>query len=133
MIVVDDDLVFFDNLIESLMDKHRHVDANTIWTGWCQEMNLDGNGCFMYETSLRQNSTNEIPSFRYKFGSGSGTLYPPCMIQRFQDILDLIRLGDNIYHDELVVKKISLDMGIKVGLCRNLKYKSNAGGWITHT
>ena len=36
------------------------------------------------------NSNDETPSFRYKFGSGSGTLIPPHLIDDFHGILKLI-------------------------------------------
>lgn len=132
MIVVDDDLIFFDNLIQDLMDKYQS-DKNVIWTGWCQVMNLSDDGRLVYDVTLNNNMESEVPSFRYKFGSGSGTLIPEYMIDDFDYVLKLIHSSDNVYHDELILKKISMDKGIKVGLCKNKKYRCNIGGWLTPT
>ena len=97
-------------------------------------MNLDKNGRLRYnESRLISNSFSEVPSFKYKFGSGSGTLIPPHLVDDFKTLFELIQLGNNIYHDELILKKLSLDKGIKVGLCKNRKYKCTIGGWLTHT
>lgn len=133
IIVVDDDLIFYDNLVESLMDSYMG-NRNVIWTGWCQNMSLTPEGKFIYsEYALGSNSSDEKPSFRYKFGSGSGTLIPPQLIDDFQYVFNLVRQGDNIFHDELVLKKLSLDRGIKVGLCLNKKYRCASDKWFTPT
>ncbi len=133
IIVVDDDVIFYDNLVESLMDRYLE-DSGVIWTGWCQVMNIDDNGKLKYDdTSFVSNSSDETPSFIYKFGSGSGTIIPPYLIDDFSSLLELIKRDDNIFHDELVLKKLSLDKGVKVGLCLNRKYKCKVGGWLTHT
>lgn len=132
IIMVDDDLIFFDNLVDSLMNKYVKQ-KNVIWTGWCQLLNINTDGKLYYCESLMHNSNDETPSFRYKFGSGSGTLIPPHMIDDFHGILKLIYQDDNIFHDELILKKCSLDKGVKVGLCLNTKYKCTIGGWLTHT
>ena len=97
-------------------------------------MNISTDGKLQYDDKrLISNSTDETPSFKYKFGSGSGTIIPPYLIDDFQSLLKLIHKDDNIFHDELVLKKLSLDKGIKVGLCLNRKYKCIVGGWLTHT
>ena len=132
IIMVDDDLIFFDNLVDSLMNKYM-TQKNVIWTGWCQILNINKDGKLYYCESLMHNSNDETPSFRYKFGSGSGTLIPPHLIDDFHGILKLIYQDDNIFHDELILKKCSLDKGVKVGLCLNTKYKCTIGGWLTHT
>ena len=132
IIVVDDDLIFYDNLIESLMDKYTK-NPNVIWTGWCQKMNLGIDHKLVYSERLEHNTISEVPSFKYKFGSGSGTLIPPFLVYDFNSTLNLIKEGYNVFHDELVLKKLSLDVGVKVGLCKNTKYKCEARGWLTHT
>ena len=87
--MVDDDLIFFDNLVDSLMNKYVKQ-KNVIWTGWCQLLNINTDGKLYYCESLMHNSNDETPSFRYKFGSGSGTLIPPHLIDDFSGILKLI-------------------------------------------
>ena len=97
-------------------------------------MNISTDGKLQYDDKcLISNSTDETPSFKYKFGSGSGTLIPPFLIDDFDNLHNLIHKGDNIFHDELVLKKLAIDKNIKVGLCLNRKYKCEVGGWLTHT
>ena len=118
LILVDDDFVYVNNLVDCLMDKHLNEDHRVIWTGWCQKMNLSIDGHITHSPALDY-VLGEIPSFKYKFGSGSGTLLPPHLIRDFDGLLELAKSGDNIFHDELVLKRISLDAGVKVGLCKN--------------
>ena len=132
IILVDDDLIFYDNLVESLFNKYIE-DKNVIWSGWCQKLNLSNKGRWIYSPILVNNSNDETPSFEYKFGSGSGTLIPPMKNIVFENLLKLIKYGDNIFHDELVIKKLSLMNHLKVGLCKNKKYTGNRQGWLTHT
>lgn len=134
IITVDDDLIFYDNLVESLMDKHIEQ-PNVIWSGWVQKLNLSEDGTqLVYNPMLHSVTNSEIPSFKYKFGSGSGTLFPANLIYNYDNLLKLITQADIILHDELVLKKLAIDRGFKVGLCINKKYINEKRiGWYIHT
>ena len=134
IITVDDDLIFYDNLVESLMDKHIEQ-PNVIWSGWVQKLNLSEDGTqLVYNPMVHSVTNSEIPSFKYKFGSGSGTLFPINLIYNYDNLLKLITQADIILHDELVLKKLAIDRGFKVGLCINKKYISEKRiGWYINT
>ena len=134
IITVDDDLIFYDNLVESLMDKHIEQ-PNVIWSGWVQKLNLSEDGTqLVYNPMLHSVTNSEIPSFKYKFGSGSGTLFPANLIYNYDNLLKLITQADIVLHDELVLKKLAIDRGFKVGLCINKKYINQKRiGWYIHT
>ena len=134
IITVDDDLIFYDNLVESLMDKHIEQ-PNVIWSGWVQKLNLSEDGTqLVYKPMLHSVTNSEIPSFKYKFGSGSGTLFPANLIYNYDNLLKLITQADIVLHDELVLKKLAIDRGFKVGLCINKKYINQKRiGWYIHT
>ena len=83
---------------------------------------------------LHSVTNSEIPSFKYKFGSGSGTLFPANLIYNYDNLLKLITQADIVLHDELVLKKLAIDRGFKVGLCINKKYINQKRiGWYIHT
>ena len=134
IITVDDDLVFYDNLVESLMDKHIKQ-PDVIWSGWVQKLNLSEDGTqLVYNPKLYSITNSETPSFKYKFGSGSGTLFPSNFIHNYDNLLKLITQADIVLHDELVLKKLAIDRGFKVGLCINKKYINEKRiGWYIHT
>jgi len=127
---VDDDSVFSDNMVDCLMNMYFR-NKNVIWTGWCQQLNIVNNKLCPEIQLFKSVTDTEKPSFNYKFGSGSGSVLPPHLIKDFDLVRKMINCGKIIFHDEVLLKRLSLEANIKVGFCRNPQKREYKGvSWI---
>ena len=111
IITVDDDLIYSTHMVQILWDMYKG-NPNYSYCGWVRQITFDEKGNLKPDIHW-ESARDTRPSVKNVGFSGSGLLIPPNSFDvkaYHSTIVD----GNNLYHDEIILKKMMLDNGISV-------------------
>lgn len=121
VITVDDDCIYYDNLIQSLWDSYKK-NPSCISARRVHKIKYFKNGCAMpYKNWIQNDKTIKTPSYDLLATGVGGVLYPPDILKISND--DLSDIEKSITADDIFLKKKENDLKIKV-LRVNYKFES---------
>ena len=125
LILVDDDLIYSEHMVESLM-QHYNKKPNIMWSGWVHEFKINEDGTIFLskfdDLILSDNPLDDYTtSYNLLPASGSGCIIPPkLIIDNLDSICEKLKFIGAINHDEVVLKSLANDKRIKVGYAKNI-------------
>lgn len=116
IITVDDDMVYSPHMIQMLYDGYNN-DKTMSYCGWVRRISYDKYGKLKPDIYW-ESPNDEFPNVKNVGFSGSGLLIPPKAFYP-NDYYEIIISGNNIYHDEIILKKMFVDSGVDTCWVKN--------------